>query len=148
MYQRLLVAMDGSKTADRALDEAIRLARQCQASLRIVHVIDEVSLSWKSGYTSLGEFQQRHRESGQKILDKAADTAHRAGVAAEARLLALDRLTLHVADMIAAEAEAWPADAIVIGSHGRRGVRRMLLGSVAESVARIASKPVVLIRGE
>jgi nucleotide-binding universal stress UspA family protein len=148
MYKRLLVAMDGSKTADRALDEAIKLARQCQASLRIVHVIDEVSLSWDSGFTGMGEIQQRQRESGQKILDKAAETAHRAGVTAETRLLELDKLSLHVADMIAAEAETWPADVIVIGSHGRRGVRRMLLGSVAEGVARVASKPVVLIRGE
>jgi nucleotide-binding universal stress UspA family protein len=53
-----------------------------------------------------------------------------------------------VADVIAAEAAAWPADLIVVGTHGRRGVNRLLLGSVAEGVARVATRPVLLIRGQ
>jgi nucleotide-binding universal stress UspA family protein len=57
------------------------------------------------------------------------------------------RLPAHVAELIAAAADAWPADAVVIGSHGRRGVPRLLLASVAKGVTRIATKPAPLIRG-
>jgi nucleotide-binding universal stress UspA family protein len=54
----------------------------------------------------------------------------------------------HIYDSIAEEAKHWPADLIVIATHGRRGVRRLLLGSVAEGLARVASKPVLLVRSE
>ncbi len=147
MYKHILVAVDGSKTAQQALDEAIKLARQWQAQLRIVHVVDMVTLSWpESGYDAT-EVYESFRKEGRKVIEKAEETARAARVTAETKMLELDKLAHHVADLIAAEAEAWPADLIVIGSHGRRGVRRLLLGSVAEGVARIASKPVLLVRG-
>jgi nucleotide-binding universal stress UspA family protein len=63
-------------------------------------------------------------------------------------MLEIEQLGRNAADLIAAEADAWPADLIVVGTHGRRGVRRLLLGSVAEGVVRTATKPVLLIRGE
>ena len=53
----------------------------------------------------------------------------------------------HVYDVIEEEAAQWPADLIVIGTHGRRGIRRLLLGSVAEGLTRISSKPILLVRG-
>lgn len=148
MYKHILVAVDDSKTSQRALGEAIRLARQCEAMLRIVHVVDEVSMNWNSDYGDFAEIQKRFRETGLKVLDKAGAVAREAGATFETRLLELDKLGLHVPDLIAAEANDWPADLIVIGSHGRRGVRRMLLGSVAEGVARMAPTPVLLVRGE
>lgn len=147
MFKHILVAVDGSKTAQQALDEAIKLARQWQAQLRIVHVVDMVTLSWpESGYDAT-EVYESFRKEGRKVIEKAEETARAARVAAETKMIELDKLALHVADLIAAEADTWPADLIVIGSHGRRGVRRLLLGSVAEGVARIASKPVLLVRG-
>lgn len=147
MYKNMLVAMDGSDTAKKALDEAIRLAGEWQAQLRIVHVVDEVSLNRDAELAGARSLQQEQRETGLKILEQAAATAQQAGVPAETKLLSLDRLVVDLADVIGAEAEAWPADLIVVGSHGRRGVRRLFLGSVAEGVARIAPTPVLLIRG-
>lgn len=147
MYQRILVPVDGSKTAQHALDEAIKLAKQWQAQLRIVHVVDMVTLSWPEAGYDATEVYESFRKEGRKVIEKAEETARAAHIAAETKMLELDKLARHVADTIAAEADAWPADLIVIGSHGRRGVRRMLLGSVAEGVARLATKPVLLVRG-
>ncbi len=147
MYKRILVAVDGSKTAQLALDEAVMLAKQWQAQLRIVHAVDMVSLSWPEVGYDAAEVYESFRKAGRKVIEKAEESCRAAHVTAETKLLELDKLALHVADAVVAEADAWPADLIVIGSHGRRGVSRMLLGSVAEGVARIASKPVLLIRG-
>jgi len=83
-----------------------------------------------------------------EVLDKAAAKAKDSGIQASTKLLKVDKLKVQVADLIAAEAEDWPADLIVVGTHGRQGVRRLLLGSVAESVARVASTPVLLVRGK
>lgn len=147
MFKRILVAVDDSKTAQKALDEAIKLAKQWQAQLRIVHVVDMVTLSWPEAGYDASEVYESFRKAGREVIAKAEKAASAAHVTAETKMLELDKLAQHVADTITAEADAWPADLIVIGSHGRRGVRRMLLGSVAEGVARIASKPVLLIRG-
>jgi nucleotide-binding universal stress UspA family protein len=86
------------------------------------------------------------RESGEVILNHAMATARKAGVQAETSLLELQQVTERTADAIAREAEAWGADVIVIGTHGRRGISHLFLGSVAESITRIAPVPVLLIR--
>lgn len=149
MYKRILVAVDGSATASRALQEALKLAKAEQAQLRIVHAVDEVTLDWDfSDFTDINAVQEQFRKTGRKIVDKAMQIARDAGAAAESKLLEIEQRGHDAADLIAAEADAWPADLIVVGTHGRRGVRRLLLGSVAEGVARVASKPVLLIRGE
>jgi len=62
-------------------------------------------------------------------------------------LLVIDQFDKRVSDAIEQEAESWHADLIVIGTHGRRGFRRLLLGSVAENLIRTSTKPVLLIRG-
>jgi nucleotide-binding universal stress UspA family protein len=65
---------------------------------------------------------------------------------AEARLLEIQTFGQRISDMIVAEAQAWPADLIVVGAHGRRGLHDVLLGSVADGVVRRASVPVLLVR--
>ena len=147
MYKHILVAVDGSSTSDLAIQEAVKLAKAQRARLRLVHVVDEVVTDSYLEFEPPEDLFESIRKRGQAVLDKAMVLVRPSGVEAETRLLELDKLMLHIADLIAAEADAWPADLIVIGSHGRRGVRRMFLGSVAEGVARIASKPVLLIRG-
>jgi nucleotide-binding universal stress UspA family protein len=150
MYKRILVAVDSSATAERALQEALKLAKSHGAQLRIVHVVDEVTLDWNfSEFAEVTAVQEQFRKTGRKVLEKALQSARQRGdVTVETKLLEIEQLGHHAADLIAAEADAWPADLIVVGTHGRRGVRRLLLGSVAEGVVRIASKPVLLIRGE
>ena len=70
-----------------------------------------------------------------------------AGIEFDTASIVIDVPGQHIYDAIEEEAKRWPADLIVIGTHGRRGFRRLLLDSVAENVTRVASKPVLLIRG-
>jgi nucleotide-binding universal stress UspA family protein len=96
----------------------------------------------------LDMYEQSVRKAGERILKRAQAAAEKAGVHAETRLLEVQEIADRVADEIERAAKRWKADLLVIGTHGRRGVRRLLLGSVAESLVRISSMPVLLIRGQ
>ena len=147
MFKRILVAVDGSHTAELALQEAIKLAGEVRAQLRIVHVVDNVNLNLSAEFPNPSEIWDAMIKGGQAILHKAGAVASAAGIAAESGLIEIDTLGHRIPEMIAADADAWPADLIVIGTHGRRGLSHLLLGSVAEGVVRVATKPVLLIRG-
>ena len=148
MYKRILVAVDGSDTAARALEESIRLAKALQAQLRIVYVVDIVNVNLGADFPYPPEISEAVAKTGRDILDKALAVARAAGVPAETGLIEIDLLGQRIPEMIVADAEAWPADLIVIGTHGRRGLSHLLLGSVAEGVVRVATKPVLLIRAQ
>ncbi len=148
MFKRILVAVDGSDTAQQALQEAIKLAQELQARLRIVHAVDVVNLDLGTEFPNPIEIAEALTKGGQEILRKAQAVAKKAGIAAETHLIEINMLGHRIAEMIAADAEAWPADLIVICTHGRHGLSRLLLGSVAEGVVRVATKPVLLIRGK
>ena len=147
MFKRILVAVDGSHTAELALQEAIKLAGEVRAQLRIVHVVDNVNLNLSAEFPNPSEIWDAMIKGGQAILHKAGAVANAAGIAVETGLIEIDTLGHRIPEMIAADADAWPADLIVIGTHGRRGLSHLLLGSVAEGVVRVATKPVLLIRG-
>ena len=147
MFKRILVAVDGSHTSELALREAIKLAGEVRAQLRIVHVVDNVNLNLSAEFPNPSEIWDAMIKGGQAILHKAGAAANAAGVAVESGLIEIDTLGHRIPEMIAADADAWPADLIVIGTHGRRGLSHLLLGSVAEGVVRVATKPVLLIRG-
>ena len=87
------------------------------------------------------------REAGQKVLATCAATARQAGIEVDTKFVILEVLTQRICDAINEEAKRWPADLIVIGTHGRHGFNHLLLGSVAEGVIRLATKPVLVIRG-
>lgn len=147
MFSRIVVAIDGSSTARRALREAIDLARDDRAALCIAHVVDLVTLAAETPY-ALHERDEALRKPAQAILDEAASLAREAGVEAETKLLVIDKLGDRVADEIARLAKRWKADVIVVGTHGRRGASRLFLGSVAETIVRCATTPVLLVRGQ
>ncbi len=90
------------------------------------------------------EVLKRLREAGQKVLAEGERVAKAAGMRVETKLF--ESYGDPLADLVAKEAVDWPADLIVIGTHGRRGLRRALLGSDAEQVARHATVPVLLLR--
>lgn len=146
MYQRILIAVDGSDLSNRALQEAIALAQNLHAALRIVHVVDEVTLNWEGEYADMSAVQKSFRDSGQRILEKAQNIAREAGMEHEAKLLEIQTFGHRISDLIVEEAKDWPADLIVVGTHGRRGLHDVLLGSVSDGVARRASVPVLLVR--
>lgn len=148
MYQHILVAVDGSSTSDRALQEAFKLAKETKSGLRILTVVEPVLLTGEAQYIDYNEVHKAVVGYGRDVLKKAADAARKAGVEAESRLIESKGFGERVADVIAHETDAWPADLIVIGTHGRRGFNHLLMGSVAEGVVRIATKPVLLIRGK
>ena len=148
MYQRILVAVDGSSTSDRVLQEAIRLARDQRATLHIVHVVDMVPLLWDVEFTDIEAIQRALRQAGRTLVDRAREAAKSAGIEAEAQLAEIGTPGQRVAGRIVQAATAWPADLLVIGTHGRRGLDHLLLGSIAEGVARLAPMPVLLVRGQ
>lgn len=143
-YARILVPVDGSQTATKALVAALDLARDKGGAVRVIHVIDETTLI--SGYEFAGELIRLARERGEKILAEALNVVRSAGVKGDSRLVDLPGKRL--GDSVADEATAWQADLVVVGTHGRRGMRRLILGSGAESVIRLSRIPVLVIRGE
>lgn len=148
MFKRILVAVDGSQTGELALQTAIRLATELQAQLRIAHAADIANINQDSGFPKRSRMAENIIKNGQDILSSSEAIAASAGVAAETKLITIDALKKRIPEAIAEDAETWPADLIVIGTQGRSGLARLFLGSVAEGVARVASKPVLLVRGE
>ena len=147
MYRRILVALDGSPTSTQSLEEALCVARLTKARVRLLHVVDE--MKHVTGYETFTAYTHdvlpRLRSGGEQVLKQGLEQAARAGVEADSRLVmtSCDR----VCDVVADQARLWDADLIVLGTHGRRGVDRVLLGSDAEQILRIAPAPVLLVRG-
>lgn len=143
-YKRILVPVDGSSVSDRGLSEALKIAHADGARVRLLHVVAEyVAYSNVEATVDIGPILESLRESGQKTLAKIEKRAQGHGVRIET---ALDENPGgRVADTIVDEAKRWRADLIVMGTHGRRGVKRMLLGSDAELVIRYSPVPVLLV---
>jgi nucleotide-binding universal stress UspA family protein len=148
MYKQILVAVDGSNTSNLALNEAIKLAKDQQAALRLIHVVDETP-AYVTGVSPypFAEYQKAIREIGQKVLSAGVTMAQESGIKVDTKLAVIEILTQRICDMINEDAKRWPADVIVIGTHGRHGFNHLMLGSVAEGVIRLATKPVLIIRG-
>lgn len=145
MYQRILVPINGSSTSERALQEAIKLA-DGKAQVRLVYVLEEIMPIGAEGYdfVNSASLQKAARKAAEKTLTEAAEKAQQSGAPVEFTLL--DDLGQGVVDTINNEALNCSADLIVIGTHGRTGLTRLLLGSIAEGVVRESSVPVLLIR--
>lgn len=144
MYQRILAAVDDSPTSDLALREAIGLAKDQHARLRIVYVVDKIAI-YNSTQLS-PEVERTWIDIGRGILDKAKGLARSGGVDAEVRLLETEVPGARMAEAIVAEAGAWPADLVVAGTHGRTGLDHLLMGSVAEGIVRNCPVPILLVR--
>ena len=146
MYERILVPVDGSETSNAGLAEAIKLAKLTGAQLRLVHVVDESPfLLSAEGMAAIStDVLALLREGGQRILEDGRARAVAQGVAVDTQLY--DGIASTLADCVAEQVQRWRADLIVLGTHGRRGVGRMFLGSGAEQVVRTATVPVLLVR--
>jgi len=146
MYRRILVPVDGSPTSNRGLKEALALAKEQGATVRLVHVVDEsMAIGYAESGLDLEPMLEGLRGSGSRVLKRALDAARKAGVRAESQLY--ESMGGAAATTILRDARKWRAELIVMGTHGRRGVRRLVLGSDAEHVLREATVPVLLVRG-
>lgn len=148
IYKKILVAIDGSDTSKAALQEAIRLANDQKAALQILFVIEENFAFHGGPGFDFSQLIAIYKEKGQQVLNEAKKEAEHASINIETKLIQLNPFQGRVAEIIADEAKAWSADLLVIGTHGRRGVSHLFLGSVAENVIRIATVPVLLIRSK
>jgi nucleotide-binding universal stress UspA family protein len=146
MYRRIVAGVDGSTHAEHALEHASALAKTLGAALRIVHVVD---MGWLPVAPELGidlvRIAAARRAEGENLLAAAVVAARAAGVAAETRLIETTAPTQHAAAVLVEEAASWPADLIVLGARGASGVQRLLLGGMADGVARRSSIPVLLV---
>lgn len=146
MYQKILVAIDGSTTSNRGLQEAIRLAHLTNGRIRLIHVIDELSLAItvESSGVYAAELRESLDKSGADIIESARNTVAAAGI--DCDVVLHDNLSYPVHSLVNEEAKTWPADLIVLGTHGRRGMKRLWLGSSAEKILRSSPVPVLLVR--
>jgi len=146
MYKNILVAVDGSPIADRALDQAIELAKDHASALRVIHVVDMGVLPLAPELAiDMDALTRARLAAGDKILEAARKVVSDAGLKVESQRLETGTPTQPVAAVIAAEAERWSADLIVLGTHGQRGFVHHLLGSVADGVVRRARMPVLMV---
>jgi nucleotide-binding universal stress UspA family protein len=146
MYNRILVPIDGSDTSNSALKEAVTLAKDQHSTLRLFHVVDLTMTYSAVQAPHMSEHQDALQAEGQKVIVDASTIVRKEAIQCDSKCITT--FDKHIYDSIAEEAKRWPADLIVIGTHGRRGVRRLLMGSVAEGLARVASRPVLLVRSE
>lgn len=143
-----MVAVDGSETSDLALSEAIQLTKALNSQLCIIHVVQEFPAFGAEWGIDLKRFQEIMRNDGQAILDKAKKTVENEGVSAEIKLIELFNAIERISEKIVEVAGLWKADLLVIGTHGRRGFNRLILGSVAEETIRLSQIPIHLIRAK
>lgn len=143
MYHRILIPIDGSACSDAALAHGLQLAKEQGAAVKVMHVLDTQALYVLYEGMYVEAIAEKWRQEGAAFVERAAEQARRAGLAAETALLEEGG---RIPDIIVAEAKRWSADLIVMGTHGRHGFDHLLLGSAAEGVVRTTPVPVLLIR--
>ena len=150
MFKRILVAVDGSLASAAGFKAALDLAVDQHATLAALHVIDDVTprsnfedVVYTKNY--LDTYYAASEKYARKLMDHAASQAHRSGIRFEPAVLRSQGRS--VAEAIVAHARKQKVDIIVLGTHGRRGLKRVLMGSDAEEVVRSAPVPVLLVRG-
>ena len=145
MYQRILVPVDGSSSSSCGLAEALKIARSLNSTVRLVHVVNEYVFD--PAYMPSVYYEpwlEALRQGGRKRLEESQRATRDAGVECQTELI--ETIGGSVAQLILADAQAWKPDLIVMGTHGRRGVSRLVLGSDAETVLRSAPVPVLFVR--
>lgn len=145
MYKRILVPVDGSAAASQGLDEAIDLARHLQARIRLVHVVEPIIMMPAEAMAgAVIELADSVRHAGSELLEDCKKKVAKAGVEVDQELI--EAIGRSAGECVVNKAEETKSDLIVCGTHGRRGVRRLLMGSDAEYIVRRATVPVLLVR--
>jgi nucleotide-binding universal stress UspA family protein len=145
MYNRILVPLDGSAIASRALDEALVLTHDADAHIQALYVIDAPPVCGRAGPYNFQDFHDSYAREGKAVCDEAAVRMEKTDFQSSTRVVEVNLADDDLAQRIAESAREFRADLIVMGTHGRRGWRRVALGSVAERLVRIAPCPVLLV---
>lgn len=147
MYTNIMVALDGSASSRQALDEGLKMARLYQARLFAVFVVDKSILLSYAGRLDPNALIEEVRHDGVTVLRDAERAIARAGVNGDTEIVETE-LGQDVAERLQRHVAEHAIDLAVLGTHGRRGIRRVMLGSVAERFLRTSSCPVLLVRGD
>ena len=147
MYKQILCPVDGSSTSNCGMIEAIRLAKNQNAKLRFLHVIDNhFPILDTTGDININGIyiDEILRKNGIEVIKKAEAAAKEAGVKYDSKTV--ETIGARIPKFVLLQAKEWPADLIVMGTHGLRGVERLVMGSDAETVVRTSPVPVLLVR--
>ena len=147
MYKRILVATDGSTLSKKAVTSAIELAALANAELVALKVIPRYPQSYFEGGLALqaaevSRVEKQWADDGQAIVDAVQQAALEQGVKTKAITVKSD----FVSDAVIAAAKKHKCDLIVMASHGRRGIKRLLLGSETQQVLTHSHVPVLVLR--
>ena len=147
MYQRILVATDGSTLSNTATKHAIELAALAGAELVIINIVARYPQSYFEGGIALlpedvARVEQQWTNEGQKVVDAVAQTALARGVTAKAVVVRADV----VSDALLEAIQTYRCDLVIMASHGRRGITRLLLGSETQHVLTHADIPVLVLK--
>jgi nucleotide-binding universal stress UspA family protein len=145
MYKRILVPIDGSETSVGALDAALQLAHEHDAELKPLYVVDAPPLMYSEAAFDPSLVREAFVKEGAHVIADATEKMQREGVKGSPRVLEVDPIGDDIAQRITRAAKEFDADLVVMGTHGRRGWRRLVLGSVAERFLRISTRPVLLV---
>lgn len=145
MYRHILIATDGSQVGDKAIWQGIEVAKAFKAKVTVIKVTEmwsALDVAGRDALSRIETYEKAASDAADSILAKAKAACDQSGVSCE---------TVHVPDRnpaegIVATAEAKGCDLIVMGSHGRRGLDRLLLGSQAHNVLNMTKKPVLIAR--
>lgn len=146
MYKRILAALDGSRSAHLAFEDALNLARAADTTVMVASVVSHVSPVYDRvlGIIESDALDVAAQKAAQQELDHARELCALRKVRAVTQII--DAHGASIPSAIMQAAQAFEADLIVMGTHGLRGVRRHLLGSVAETVLRSSRVPVLIVR--
>lgn len=147
MYTRILVATDGSNLSKKAVATAVGLAALCKAELVALKVVQRYPQSYFEGGVSMQpeevkRIEQQWADDGQAVVDAVKKLAAGKGVVTKAITAKSDV----VSDAILRAAQKHQCDLIVMASHGRKGIKRLLLGSETQHVLTHATMPVLVLK--
>ena len=149
MYTRILLSTDGSDVARNGIKHGIALAKALKAKVTVIAVTESLPIDYGSGHASgwipsqqeIDSFDAACRERAGKVLDEARAMAEQVGISAEL----LHVPNAHPATAIIEAAKSGGCDLIVMGSHGRRGLKKLFLGSQTSEVLADGSVPVLVV---
>lgn len=144
MYKHILIATDGSELSTKGLDQGLQLAKVLGAQVTIITVTDmwAAGALASAGPTTIAEYEETMKETVKEILEQAARFATESGVPFETKHVP----NRYAADAIIETAQNVGADLIIMASHGRRGLRKVLLGSQTSEVLTTTTIPVLVVR--